>query len=57
MEVLEAYENFRRYINIGKQLAKEYDETHDKKVFENLQIVKQNILDLIQKMESFDSSE
>jgi uncharacterized protein YutE (UPF0331/DUF86 family) len=53
MEVLETYENFRRYINLGRQLVKEYSETHDKKVFENLQIVKQNILDLLQKMESF----
>lgn len=57
MEVLETYENFRKSIILGRQLIKEYDETHDQKVLEYLQIVKQNILDLLQKMESFDSLE
>jgi hypothetical protein len=55
MEVLETFENFRRSIILGKQLIKEYDETHNKNVLEHLQIVKQNILDLLLKMESFDS--
>ncbi len=53
MELLETYENFRRSINLGRHLIKEYDKTHDKKVLENLQIVKQHILDLLEKMESF----
>ena len=55
MEVLETFENFRRSIILGKQLIKEYDETHDKNVLEYLQIVKQNILNLLLKMESFNS--
>ena len=52
MDLLETYENFRRSIILGKQLIKEYDKNHDEKVLEHLQIVKQNITDLLEKMES-----
>jgi uncharacterized protein YutE (UPF0331/DUF86 family) len=55
MDLLETYENFRRSIILGKQLIKEYNQTHDQNVLEHLQIVKQNISDLLEKMESFES--
>jgi len=54
MDLLETYENFRRSIILGRQLIKEYQQTHNEDILESLQIVKQNILDLIEKMESFD---
>jgi hypothetical protein len=52
MDLLETYENFRRSIILGRQLIKEYNQTHNQKVLEHLQIVKQNITDLLEKMES-----
>jgi hypothetical protein len=58
MDLLETYENFRRSIILGRQLIKEYNQTRNQKVLEHLQIVKQNILDLLEKMETFnDESE
>ena len=49
------YENFRRSIILGRQLIKEYHQTHDQNVLEQLQIVKQNISDLLEKMETLES--
>jgi len=53
MDILELYDNFRRSINLGRHLIKEYSESHDPKILESLQTVKQHISNLLQKMESF----
>jgi hypothetical protein len=45
--------NFQRSIVLARQLLEEFNRTGDIKVLEHLEIVKQGIIDLLQKMETY----
>lgn len=50
--VVEHYYNFRRSVQLFKELVKEYSETEDEETFRCIIIVREGILDLIVKMEN-----
>jgi hypothetical protein len=45
--------NFQRSIVLARQLLEEFNKTGDIKVLEHLEIVKQGIVELLAKMESY----
>jgi hypothetical protein len=49
--------NFQRSILLARQLLEEFNRTGDIKVLEHLEIVKQGILDLLVKMESYNMND
>jgi len=49
--------NFQRSILLARQLLEEFNRTGDIKVLEHLEIVKQGILDLLAKMESYNMND
>lgn len=49
---VEYYLNFKRSIALLRQLSKEYIDTPTPQTLESIQIVKEGIIDLLEKMES-----
>jgi hypothetical protein len=54
MDILEIHQNIKRSIYLARQLVKEYNDSHDEKILEYLNVVKIGIEELLLKMENFE---